>query len=193
LIQSVTINQVYQNRLFVADTLWFHQHKLDAIGETKIVVPDSIFPDASLNYKAVISFINADSERQTKELSLQFDSKLPPVRFEVKNDSVWFLPQSITHKIELTALTVDDDEIFTKEVSLPHSERISPLIKEYEAGISPDWEFLEMSAYDKLEVLSSRTADSITIWVNNPGKFHFITRYSTATDNSFAGARVNQI
>ncbi|TXH26947.1 MAG: hypothetical protein E6Q96_07125 [Cyclobacteriaceae bacterium] len=47
LIQPTTINQVYQDKQFIADTLWFHQQKLDAVGETKIVIPDSVFPNAS--------------------------------------------------------------------------------------------------------------------------------------------------
>lgn len=174
LIQPTTINQVYQDKQFIADTLWFHQQKLDAVGETKIVIPDSVFPNASLNYKAIIAFINADNKRQTKELSLQFDSRLSAVRFEVKNDSVWILPQTLTGKVELTALDQEDDEIFTKEVILPHREKINPVIKEYEAGVSSNWQFLEMGAYDKLEVLSNRTVDSITILVNNPRKIPFL-------------------
>lgn len=173
LIKPERITQPYEDRLFIADTLWFHQQKLDVVGETKIVLPDSIFPKVALNYKAVIAFINADNERQTKELSLQFDSKLAPVRFEVKNDSVWIYPQALTDKIELTALNNSDDEIFTKEVQLPYREKINPFIKEYEAGIASEWEFLEMNTYDKLEVLSDRTADSITITASNPGKIPF--------------------
>jgi TonB-dependent SusC/RagA subfamily outer membrane receptor len=173
LILTSSIGQVYRDRQFIADTLWVHQQKLDAVGETKIVLPDSIFPNAALKYKAVVAFINADNERQTKELNLQFDSKLPPVRFEVKNDSVWILPQALTDTIELTALDNADEELFTKTVSLPHYEKINPHIKEYEAGVTSNWEFFEMSSYDKLEVLSRRTADSITISVNNPRKIPF--------------------
>jgi hypothetical protein len=91
-----------------------------------------------LKYKAVVAFINADNESaKRKNLALQFDSKLPPVRFEVKNDSVWIypLPLALYGEIELTAFTNEaDDEIFTKEVNLPHREKINPHIKEYEAG-----------------------------------------------------------
>ncbi len=173
LIKSDRVTQAHEGRLFVADTLWFHQQKLDAVGETKIVLPDSIFPKAALNYKAVIAFINSDNERQTKELSLQFDSQLAPVRFEVKNDSVWIYPLALTDKIELTALTNQDDEIFTKEVQLPYREKINPFINEYEAGATSAWEFLEMNTYDKLEILSGRTADSITITASNPRKIPF--------------------
>lgn len=173
LIKPERITQMHEDRLFIADTLWFHQQKLDAVGETKIVLPDSIFPKAALNYKAVIAFINSDNERQTKELSLQFDSNLAPVRFEVKNDSVWIYPLALTDKIELTALNNHDDEIFTKEVQLPYREKINPFIKEYEAGIPPTWEFLEMASYDKLDILSGRTADSITITASNPRKIPF--------------------
>ncbi|MBN8576139.1 MAG: carboxypeptidase-like regulatory domain-containing protein [Cytophagales bacterium] len=175
LIQPATVNQVYENRLFIADTLWFYTQKLDAIGETKIMVPENIFPNASLNYKAVIAFINADNERHTKELNLQYEYRQKPVRFEVKNDSVWILPKTLAGNVALTAFNKEGDEIFTKEVSLPHREKINPFVKEYEVGGTPDWETLEMSAYDNLEVLSSRTADSVTISVKNPRKilFHY--------------------
>jgi len=36
--------------LFIPDTLWVHQQPLDAVGETIITIPDSVFPKASLNY-----------------------------------------------------------------------------------------------------------------------------------------------
>ncbi len=173
LIKPDRVESAYNDMLFVADTLWFHKQKLDAVGETKIVLPDSIFPNAALSYKAIVAFINTDNERQTKELSLQFDSKLPAVRFEVKNESVWILPQSLTNTIELTALGINDEELFTKTVSLPYREKINPYIKEYEAGVHSTWEFLEMASYDKLEVFSNRTADSITISISNPRKIPF--------------------
>ncbi|GIL22895.1 MAG: hypothetical protein BroJett042_14080 [Bacteroidota bacterium] len=170
LVMPKHVNTIYQTQVFVPDTLWFHKIKLDVVGETKIVLPDSIFPKADLTYKAVVAFLNADNERQTKELILQYNFNKPPVRFEIKNDSIWVTAGALTDSAELTALGWDDEEIFTKQIQLPYHEKINPFIKEYEAGMSTSWEFLEMAEYDKLEVLSTRTKDSISITISNPRK-----------------------
>src|SRR5688572_22870886 len=39
-------------QVFVPDTLWFYRTRLDPVGETRICIPDSVMPKASLHYKA---------------------------------------------------------------------------------------------------------------------------------------------
>ncbi|MFO0507881.1 MAG: carboxypeptidase-like regulatory domain-containing protein [bacterium] len=176
LIMPQQVTDIYKSNLFVADTLWFHQQKLDPIGETKIAVPDSILPNAALKYKAIISFLNAENERQTKEQMLAYEPAAFPIRMKVSNDSVVFTSwKNEVIAAEIAAVDKDDKELYVKEVSFPYREKINPLVAEYQVGDHKKWDFFPMKELDELSVLANRAADSVVISVENPHgiEFHY--------------------
>ncbi|GAA4101455.1 alpha-2-macroglobulin family protein [Mucilaginibacter panaciglaebae] len=50
------------DHIFIPDTLWQHELKLDPLGETKLIIPDSIFPKATLNFNANFKLLSSDNQ-----------------------------------------------------------------------------------------------------------------------------------
>ncbi|MGE9311283.1 alpha-2-macroglobulin family protein [Niabella sp. CJ426] len=72
-LQQVTA--FYGDAVFVSDTLWAHNMVLDPVGETKLIVPDSIFPDAALSFSLSIKMLNSNNEVRYNNQYLDFDAR----------------------------------------------------------------------------------------------------------------------
>ncbi len=55
--------------VFLPDTLWYHTQPMETVGETKIMLPDSIFPAASFDYSIHCTFLSSNNEYKEQELS----------------------------------------------------------------------------------------------------------------------------
>lgn len=69
------VNAFYGDSVFVKDTLWTRNMVLDPIGETKLVLPDSIFPDAALSFTVNIKMLNSNNEVRYNNQYLNFDAR----------------------------------------------------------------------------------------------------------------------
>src|SRR5690606_25395026 len=94
LVKSSNVSQYYNKLTFVPDTLWSHHLKLDPLGDTKLSLPDSIFPNASLEYNVEATFTNTENERHTKTLTLSYDARAYGVEYELVSDSLHFREKS---------------------------------------------------------------------------------------------------
>ncbi len=172
-IKPKQILDTYQDQVFIADTLWYHEGKLDPLSETRITIPDSIFPNASLRYSAMIAFVNADNERHVKELSLSYDRLSEKVKTEVREDSIGFFSKKSDIKFYVTALDQNNRELHTVQTHLPYSEKINPYVSKYQVLSGQTKEFFEMRDFKKMEVMANRTADSLTISIFNHRQIPF--------------------
>ncbi|MGN7784055.1 alpha-2-macroglobulin family protein [Niabella sp. 22666] len=69
------VNAFYGDAVFIKDTLWTQNRVLDPIGETKLVLPDSIFPDAALSFTVNIKMLNSNNEVRYNNQYLNFDAR----------------------------------------------------------------------------------------------------------------------
>lgn len=75
------VKAFYGDSVFVKDTLWTRNMALDPIGETKLVLPDSIFPDAALSFTVNIKMLNSNNEVRYNNQYLSFDArKIKPTK-----------------------------------------------------------------------------------------------------------------
>lgn len=172
-ITSKSVNNYYERSVFMKDTLWVHTFKLDPLGETKVVLPDSVFPKASFEYVASAVFINAENERHVKEVTLHYNARKPLVESKVKNDSINFSSGSSTADIFLLrAFGKDDHVIHEQEITLPYRGKINPHTRYY--ILSQNGETKKrvdlQSEGGHVEVMSQRTQDSLFIALENPRK-----------------------
>lgn len=176
-----TVQKYYEQQVFVPDTLWFYRTRLDAAGETKINIPDSVMPPVSLKYEAVVSFFNTENERTVKTLQLDHDTKPFPINIEVVNDSVKVTnldPENpVTSTATLTWWTSDDDFV-DKDIMIPYAEKINRFADSYAVSYSVDgevtWNHIEMGEFDdQLAILAERTTDSLLVATENPRKLPF--------------------
>ena len=71
-VTNQQVQQAHQNGTFVPDTLWVHEQLLDPRGETQVVLPDSIFPPASLTYQVLAVLHTAEGERREGRHTIRY-------------------------------------------------------------------------------------------------------------------------
>lgn len=181
LLKPRNVKKYYQPEVFVPDTLWFYQTKLDPIGETKINIPDSVMPAVSFGYEAAVAFYNAENERTVKTVSLDHDTQPFPIKIEIENDSLKVTnldPQKpATGNIMLTRF-IEPHNFTEKQISLPHWEKVDPFANTYSVAHSINntierEEIVLRDIPDQLQILSNRTSDSLIIATENPKKVTF--------------------
>lgn len=167
------------NAVFVPDSLWKTEIRLDPVGETKLVLPDSIFPKADLNFSLSFEFLNSNNERQTASKYLRYVYRSAKIKSSLKKDSLNFVyllngtPQS--QKAKLIRYFNPDEKADSAEVALPLQLKLDPAVISYTIETKDGYkENILMAALNpSIEVLSSHLKDSLQISVNNPQKIPF--------------------
>lgn len=182
--------EFHAQKVFLPDTLWYHEQVLDAIGETKIVIPDSIFPKATFNYQVQCTFLNTNNELQTKTLQQRFIDEEESLRFTSVNDSLrieWIVngeSKSTTGDLYVFADKDAEDTLEQRSIMLPATIRVNPVAKMYEVeteNLDEDFEIKQNKGI--VSSLALRTKDSVIVRLQNP--YHLQVWY-----NVFAGNKM---
>lgn len=164
--------------VFLPDTLWKHEQALDPVGETKIVIPDSIFPRVDFNYEIHCTFLNSNNEYRSQTLYQYFYDQKQTIEFKQQKDSLYIQlsegGKSIPAKATVTAYNAADDSLLQLPLQLPGSILVNPFFSSYEVETDSTWDFFELkhSGY-MVTCLASRTKDSISVQVMNPNALSF--------------------
>lgn len=162
-------------KVFLPDTLWSHKQTLDPLGETKIEIPDSIFPKATFDYIIDCEFLNANNELQTKSLNAEFKDEAAIILFKKEQDSL-FIDYKLNGKstpinATMIALNNNEDTVEQKSILLPASVKINPFAVEYEIEADSLYEYFEIEKENNLVSCNAmRTKDSIYVQLVNPKK-----------------------
>lgn len=167
------------NTVFVPDSLWKTEIKLDPIGETKLVLPDSIFPKADLNFSLGFEFLNSNNERQTSSKYLRYVYRSAKIKSSLKKDSLNFVylvnGKPLPQKVKLVSYAGVNEKLDSVETALPLQLKINPAVTGYtietKDGYKEDVQLGSLSP--SVDILSSHTKDSLQIRVNNPQKIPF--------------------
>ncbi|MCF3108049.1 TonB-dependent receptor plug domain-containing protein [Niabella sp. CC-SYL272] len=73
--RTQAVTNFYKASVFVPDTLWQSTVNLDPVGETRLLIPDSVFPAARLSYNLYFRMLNSNNETRTATLSLNYDAQ----------------------------------------------------------------------------------------------------------------------
>ncbi|RLD55377.1 MAG: hypothetical protein DRJ05_13040, partial [Bacteroidetes bacterium] len=87
-IKTSNTNRFYGESVFVPNTLWEHQQRLDPVGETKISVPDSVFPRAAFSAGVSIKFKNSNNEIHEKSFWFKYDGKQKVFDITIRGDTL---------------------------------------------------------------------------------------------------------
>ena len=177
------VNRWEAGHVFLPDTLWKKEQPLDPVGETKILLPDSIFPAASFYYTIHCDMLNSSNELKTATFSQSYNPDTARISWHIRADSLYMdrrvLNKSVPTQALLYAFDNEDDTLGVYHLSLPAGVRIDPYCKEYEVTTLPDstWDMFEpnkdkdengIQADGGLLCSYARTRDSIYVGVNNP-------------------------
>jgi TonB-dependent SusC/RagA subfamily outer membrane receptor len=178
-LKSGGINKFYQNKEFVKTDLWKTDIRLDPSGETKLLLPDSIFPKVNMDLTATFKFRNSNNEAreairyfryeyEEKELiaSLEKDS----LRFEFKvNDS------TVSQHGMLYIKTTGPGYIDSLDVRLPFKMKINPQATEY-AIRTPDSGWYSSNYYElqpQFDLSATQRNDSLSVQAGSAQQIPF--------------------
>lgn len=165
-------SQFFGKKVFLPDTLWTHSQPLESVGETKIVVPDSIFPAASFGYTIQCIFRNSNNERQDESLEQEFVHDREAIFFEANTDSL-----SIDHLvsgISTPAIATlyelkESDTVEQRSINLPVVIKINPFITSYVVKAGDIYESYDMKHQKGMvSCVALRTKDSVIVQLVNP-------------------------
>lgn len=169
----------YNPHVFIKDTLWKTNIVLDPIGETKMVLPDSIFPKADLIFSMSFNFLNSNNERKMAYKSLKYVQADQGIKHEFIKDSlkIDYLVngKSTQQKAVITSIypfSSDEDSI---TVELPAKIKLNYQLEGYRVKTADgymdhiDIENLQPS----LSVVTKQNKDSLSVVVNNVHKIPF--------------------
>lgn len=169
----------HDQKVFVKDTLWKTNITLDPVGETKLVLPDSIFPKADLNFSANFTFLNSNNERRTAYKSLKYVLKNQEIKYDFARDSLHFKylvkGESVPQKAMLFTNYPNSEQQDSIEIKLPASIKINYNATDYDVKMADgfiDHIFLK-DLKPELSIGASQTKDSLRVVVSNPHQVPF--------------------
>jgi TonB-dependent SusC/RagA subfamily outer membrane receptor len=169
-------------QLFMPDTLWTKSQALDALGETRLNLPEKVLPDVDFRYQVQATLLTADNERRTESTAVDFRHDPAELHIELRGDSVHLnyrqLGRSQPHAATLrisTASELGSGWLFRGPVQLPRTLKVDTHADFYELrdaqGRRASLDIDQSNA--DLTLLSDRRADSLVLAVSNPHGLHF--------------------
>lgn len=172
--------------VFLPDTLWNYSQPLDNVGETKINIPDSIFPAASFNYDIQCVFLNSNNERKSQNLHQTLTNQKEKIVFEQIKDSLkinYTVAGKDTSSIaKVYVFNKSSDTLETQLYKLPTTIKLNYFANEYEVEMGEVTNTFSPSADNLMvDVNTTRTKDSVKIQLNNP--YHLPIWYTIFCEN----------
>lgn len=170
-IERQYINRAYQPILFVPDTLWQYELPLEPAGETKLMLPDSIFPAASIDYRINCLFLSASNESQPQTLYQHYLYPQEEISFSEQADSLeirsLFAGKSVPDKGQLVLLSTEEDTLQQVAVDLPVKIPLHPFAASYVITTAKTSGDHTATSADIITGMARRTRDSVFIQVFN--------------------------
>jgi TonB-dependent SusC/RagA subfamily outer membrane receptor len=173
LARSNSPEQFHAPYVFLPDTIWRHTQLLETVGETKVTVPDSVFPRASFDYEIECVLLNSNNERQTERLNGSFRDEEQKLSFTPRNDSLHIdlLARGVSTPAAASVWTfyTTSDSIRLGTLQLPAAIKVNPYALFYRVGTGTIREDYKLAKSEgKVTAQASRTKDSLFIRLNNP-------------------------
>jgi hypothetical protein len=165
--------------IFLPDTLFHKEFKLENKGTTYYSVDDSLFPQASFSYNLNIKLARSDNETVVKKTVVKYYSFLNDFTWKADRDSVTFYCRSGSDSVKSSGYIEGSDRFGTvsgrERVTFPVKVKINPVYSQYRLfseGVRKNVDFSEIAP--GVECYSGRTHDSLWFRVENLRKLNIV-------------------
>ncbi|MFN8207668.1 MAG: hypothetical protein U0T82_09730 [Bacteroidales bacterium] len=172
------VEAFFNKQVFVPDTLFRLEKKLNPSEPTEVIVPDSIFPHANLDYKIFVSLFTSDNEKINADKSVKYRFREEKVHFNTEGDSVTVhitrdgKPNEGSVKIYAFDNFGNGTLVFTG-IS-PCTIKLNPFYSRYLVKSVSKNEYFELaSESSQLSCTAERNNTGLNIVIDNPGKLQF--------------------
>ena len=118
-------------RVRVPDVLWKRKLTLDPVGETKIVVPDSIRVDASIGVQLIALFSNSDNQTERKDIRFVRKNSAESIVADQRADSLYIHYENRGQPATGMQVRIQRGLLSDTLVMLPARIKIHPLVNAY--------------------------------------------------------------
>ncbi len=161
-----------QSEVFVPDTLWTHETLLKATGETIIVFPDSLLPEANISIKLIAELRNTENEYVSKTLQLEYLTE-KKIKGRLEGDSLLIEYLVNGRSKPVTGVLIAGRDTLD-QVNLPIRFKANPFIEDYKAIVGDSIYALPPSDFrPEVQLSTLRTSDSLVFEVRNPANIPF--------------------
>ncbi|WP_044204426.1 alpha-2-macroglobulin family protein [Flammeovirga sp. OC4] len=179
IVMTKKINEYYADSVFVADTLYTTHQDLASKGETKIALSDSLFPEASFEYKVKVVMRTSDNEVKQKTKTLQYWYEQHEIVSSLQKEelelSYLFNGDTVEKEGKVYGVDAFGNNTLQREGKLPLKLSISPFYESYRVELEDYEQAIKISdLFSALQVYTDRTADSIEVEVSNPRNLPFV-------------------
>jgi len=180
--------ELREEYLFLKDTLWKKTIVLDPVGETKLVLPDSIFPKSDISFTMNFDFFNSNNEKRSEQKHFSYANQRKNVIAKVKADSIYFdyiiNGKSEKKKVTLYTFFEGNDKTDSVKLVLPAGIKIDQNANEYEVKTDDGNKFritFNRLLRPNIYLNSIHTKDSLHLSSVNESKLNFW--YTILSDN----------
>lgn len=176
-VEKTGITKFYGQDVFIPKTLWEYSGPMDKIGETKITLPDSIFPAADLTYEISCTFTNSNNERKTQTLQAEYSYNNNRYSFAAKKDTLYITTkdegqQSV--RVWIYGIISPFDTIERHHTTLPAAIKINPRSSFYLIpGQDPGNRYDLSDADDGVRLQTNWSNDTGSLHIENPLQLPF--------------------
>ncbi|MCJ7446712.1 MAG: hypothetical protein MUO72_03375 [Bacteroidales bacterium] len=178
LVKPKEVKEFFSKNVFIPDTLFFSEEKLDPAGETTIEIPDSLFPAANFSCVIIIRLLTSDNEAITETEETEYYHHKKEIDITLLRDSILFTYKE-NGKAEAKEVKIFASDNFGNDTELhtsltPCRLLLNPYFREYTVKSDSAVQSLDIASQpSQLSCLSERTKDSIYIFVENERKIPF--------------------
>lgn len=175
-LESKWIDEIYDKSVFIRNTLWKHTQKLDPIGKTKIIVPDSIFPKASFTVRVQAKFNNSNNEIHNESFSFDYNGKEKIMDVFISENLI-HCNLTGDHKTDnirgsCTVLR-SNDTLSTKQITFPFHEKLNTNVSKYIFTAGEEIQLYSPSIVkDSISTYFYQQEDSVYFGLSNPHKIN---------------------
>ena len=159
---------------FVPKILWEGQQLLEPEGETRIILPDSIFPDAYARYSLKLVFNNSNNE--TQDTLLFFERNLGKQKIVAEVDSTGKIRFDLMDKGEIQEGWGRVVRVYAQKLTdgqtespFPIYEEIDPMVQTYAVIVEEDTHYVSPKGLNAgVSIKGESRRDSVYYSVKNP-------------------------
>lgn len=171
-IEKGVVQRTYQPTVFIPDTLWQQEIMLEPAGETKVVLPDSIFPSVSMSYWIHSRFLSASNESRSNAISRTYYYPKEEINFKEQADSLEINSlvsgKSVADEGQLLLLTAEGKPLQETRISLPAKIPLHPFAGSYVVKTGKANNRYTSPASNKITGTTYRTRDSVFVQLSAP-------------------------
>lgn len=171
-LTTVNVDKVYGDDAFIANQLFVTKFDLDPIGETKIVIPDSVLPDAKMQLQVDIVFNNSNNETHEETRRIDYNGEKIGIQSYIDGDSLMADYMLFGENTQMEGVLVglrNKDTITHDSVKFPFAQKINPLVSNYQFYSGKVMNSLDVKGGDSQVVcVGQRVNDSVFVEFINP-------------------------